>query len=559
MTPGLTSIIIPAYQHAAYLADAIDSALAQTARVEVIVVDDGSTDETLAVLARYAGKLKVHRLPHGGPSVARNRGLDSACGEFVCFLDADDVIAADKVEKQIAALTPEVGWILCDVKIEDEGKGGSQLASARYDYAGKALGGWIGKHLEAGNFIPIHSPLVRASTLEGIRFAETVDGEPEDWRFWQRVAAVARCRYLPEILATYRKRKTGRNRLPKAARAVVPNIVQPLRLNLGCGTPNTRSWHPIEGLVNLDKSMGWRFEDGLPQFVDRSVAGITISHALMYLPLDLWPRFFAEVARILAPGGVVRVTEDNTTDPASRTYPKGWQGSEPAVTLTGPAMVRAHMERAGLQVHVVDAATTRYRDRSLMQAQHGAPPDVFFIEGVKLAGVLFSPHSDDEALFASATILRYRPDVVICFQSEGDYGDTETRLAESRDACSILGAAGVEQWHGKDQDFGMVASMRAYDEHVHPARVWAPDPRASHPDHVAVARAAAEVFGSRLTTFHTYDKAGKVRAGAPVAFEPEWVEAKLRALARYTSQLRHPRAHAFFLEDLHEYYGTEAV
>ena len=552
MTPGLTSVIIPAYNHAAHLADAIESALTQTARVEVIVVDDGSTDDTAAVLERYAGRLKVHRLSHCGPSLARNRGLDSASGEFVCFLDADDVIAPEKVARQIEALTPEVGWILCDTRIEDEGKSASQLASERYDYAGKALGGWIAPLLADGNFIPIHAPLIRASvlTLAGIRFAETVDGEPEDWRFWQRVAAVARVRYLPEVLATYRKRKVGRNRLPKAARAVVPNIVQPLRLNLGCGTPGTRSWHPIEGLVNLDKSMGWEFESGLPQFVDRSVAGVSISHALMYLPLELWPRFFAEVARVLAPGGVLRITEDDAVSPASSRV-GGWKGSEPAVTLTDAVMVAHHMERAGLLVHVVDAETTRYRDRSLMQAQHGAPPEVFFCEGVKLAGVLFSPHADDEALFASFTILRHRPDVVICFPSAGDYGDTDARLAESRDACSILGAAGVEQWQGGD----LAAQMRAYDERVHPARVWASDPRASHPDHVAVALAAAEVFQERLTTYNTYDAAGKVRAGTQAEFEPEWVESKLRALARYTSQLRHPRAHAFFVEDLREYHG----
>ena len=550
MTPGLTSVIIPSFNHAAYLPAAIESALAQTARVEVIVVDDGSTDETGEVLERYAARLKVHRLPHDGPSAARNRGIDSAAGEFVMFLDADDVLEPMKLKRQLEAFTDDVGFVLCDVRIEDELKGRTVLASAQYGYAGMGLGGWILRLLQERPFIPIMSPLVRASVLEGIRFDDRF--VPEDYHFWLAVAARARCRYIPEVLATYRHRKTGRSRAPKGARhAVAPNIVRPLRLNLGCGRQGTRSWHPMEGMVNLDKSMGWTFESGLGDFTDRSVAGVTISHALMYLAEESWPAFFSEVARVLEPGGVIRITEDDTANAASRTYGVGWRGSEPAVVLTGVAMAKAALERAGLEAHEVDAETSRYADSSLLQAQHGAPPDVFFIEGVKVKGVLFSPHADDEALFASFTLLRYRPAVIICCPSSGDYGDTEVRLAESRDAGSILGAESVSQWQGGD----LVAQMRAYDAQVRPTRVWAPDRAASHPDHVAVAQAAVEVFGSRVSTFHTYDAAGKVRSGTPVEFEPEWVGAKLRALARYESQIRHPRANVFFRQDLAEYLG----
>jgi hypothetical protein len=63
------------------------------------------------------------------------------------------------------------------------------------------------------------------------------------------------------------------------------------------------------------------------------------------------------------------------------------------------------------------------------------------------------------------------------------------------------------------------------------------------------------VFGQRVCTFHTYTAGGKVRGGVPVPFHPEWIGQKLRALARYQSQLRHPRAHGFFIDDLREYWG----
>ena len=332
------------------------------------------------------------------------------------------------------------------------------------------------------------------------------------------------------------------------ARKVCPNLTEPLRLNLGCGNPSEASWHPIDGMVNLDKSLGWSFEDGLGEFVDHSVYGITISHSLMYVALEHWPKVFSEFTRVLAPGGVIRITEDVTDDRRSSRF-GGWKGSDPAVTLTSAALVKEHLERAGLVAREVSRDETQFSDRSLCQAQHGDPPHVFFVEGLKLNGTLFAPHADDETLFASFTILKYRPRVIVCYPSAGDYGDTAQREQETRDAMSVLGGGPVEQWNGAD----LVAQMRAFDERVHPVRVWAPHPNASHPDHVAVAVAALQVFGQRVHQYHTYNERGKVRDGREVAFEPAWIQHKLRALARYTTQIGHPRAHRFFLEDLREF------
>lgn len=547
MTPGLTTIVIPTYEYAAFVGDAVDCALAQTAPCEVIVVDDGSTDGTADVLARYGDRIRVIALPHGGPSAARNAGIDAADGEFLMLLDADDLIAPNKVEAQMVEMTEGIGWVLCDVQIDNEATGKTTTASLQYNYASKRISGWIQPLLIAKNFIPVMSPLVRRSVLgSNIRFRD--DLVPEDWHFWVAVAGAARVRYVPQVLATYRHRRTGRSRLPKKARAVVPNVVLPLRLNLGCGTPDTRSWHPMRGMVNLDKSLGWSFEDGLGDFIERSVAGITVSHSLMYVAEKHWPHVFSEFARVLAPGGVVRVTEDDAINPASSRF-GGWKGSQPAVTLIDAAMVRKYMEGAGLRVHDVDVDSTQFRDRSLLQAQHGTPPDVFFIEGVKQSAVLFSPHADDECLFASFSILRFRPLVVICYPSSGDYGETDVRHQESAGAVELLGGGPVVQWHGGD----LVRQMREFDDTHKPTVVLAPSSLTSHPDHAEVAAAAREVFGERVIAFHTYDEHGKVRAGELVPFEPAWVEQKLRALCRYTSQSTHPRAFKFFMDDLYEY------
>lgn len=165
--------------------------------------------------------------------------------------------------------------------------------------------------------------------------------------------------------------------------------------------------------------------------------------------------------------------------------------------------------------------------------------------------VFFSPHQDDETLFAAFTLIRERPLVVVCFPSDPAYGDTATRLSETRAAVEILGAGPVEQWTGGDLE----AQMRVLDRQVHPVRVWAPDIETSHPEHLAVHMAARHVFGDRLITYHTYIDGEKVTSPYVVPFEPAWVAQKLRALCRYQTQLQHPRAHRFFLNDLFEYLG----
>lgn len=546
----IASIVIPTFNHAGYVAAAIDSALAQTVPCEVVVVDDGSTDSTNSVLARYAGRIKAIALPHGGPATARNAGLEEAAGEFVMFLDADDVIEPDKISAQLAEFDEnhDAGWVLCDVRIEEANSGRVQLASERYDYAEKMQDAWLQPLLTAANFIPIMAPLVRREVIGDIRFP--TDRATEDWHFWHDIAGVARSRYLPRVLATYRKHASGRNVSSRLDPSLRPGVAGPLRLNLGCGTPGTRSWHPMPGLVNLDRSLGWKFEDGLGDFADGSVAGISISHAMMYVALEHWPRVFAEFARVLQRGGVLRITEDDATNPASPRL-GGWKGSEPAVAITGPAMVRHYMELVGFTVHEVTADSSYFPDRSLCQAQHGAPPDVFWIEGVRECSVLLSPHADDETLFAAFTIIRHRPRVVVCCPSSGDYGDTATRTAETREAVAILGGGPVEQWDGNDLE----AKMRALDARIRPSRAWAPSPDTSHPDHLTVALVAAAVFGDRLTRYQTYDinAGGKVRAGDPVPFDAGWPDLKRRALACYRTQIEHPRAREFFAWDLAEY------
>jgi glycosyltransferase involved in cell wall biosynthesis len=211
MTPA-ASVVIATFDHARYVGAAIESALAQTLPgVEVVVVDDGSTDDTASVLARYGDRIRVVRQPNRGLAAARNAGVALARGHAIAFLDADDVIAPGKLAAQVAVLErePAVGWTYCDVEIRRPGRRRATTASARFRYAGRRLDGALFGELVHGNFIPAIAPLVRRQALDAAGpFDETLTAL-EDWDLWLRLSLVAEARYLPDVLATYRLRRGG--------------------------------------------------------------------------------------------------------------------------------------------------------------------------------------------------------------------------------------------------------------------------------------------------------------------------------------------------------------
>jgi glycosyltransferase involved in cell wall biosynthesis len=101
----LVSILIPAYNAETWIADTIKSAIAQTwVDKEIIVVDDGSTDQTLAVARQFASKeVAVVTQQNQGASAARNHALSLSQGDYIQWMDADDLLSPDKVEKQMGA------------------------------------------------------------------------------------------------------------------------------------------------------------------------------------------------------------------------------------------------------------------------------------------------------------------------------------------------------------------------------------------------------------------------------------------------------------------------
>ncbi len=135
------SVVIPSYNSAAYLADAIDSALKQTlAPLEVIVVNDGSTDETAQILERYRGRICCITQENRGLAGARNRGIAAAQGDLIAFLDADDIWFPEKLEKQLQCLEehPQAALVHSQPYYWDTGTGEKWTRSnhGRHEYVG---------------------------------------------------------------------------------------------------------------------------------------------------------------------------------------------------------------------------------------------------------------------------------------------------------------------------------------------------------------------------------------------------------------------------------------
>jgi glycosyltransferase involved in cell wall biosynthesis len=110
----LVSIIIPAYNYGRYLPGAIESCFEQTYRaLEIIVIDDGSTDNTKEILEGYGDRILSIHQKNSGVSAARNKGLETAAGEFITFLDADDYMPEDAIQARVDALmlNPEAGAV----------------------------------------------------------------------------------------------------------------------------------------------------------------------------------------------------------------------------------------------------------------------------------------------------------------------------------------------------------------------------------------------------------------------------------------------------------------
>lgn len=201
----LVSVVIPAYNAALHLNEAVESLFAQTYQpLQIIIVNDGSKDDTAQIaddLARKDKRVEVIHKTNGGVSAARNDAFRAVRGDYVCFLDADDVYLPEKVEKQVEFLEshPDVVLVHCDYLIGNE-----TFKNLERVWRGNPPAPLEQVFIYCNWFPPL-TPMLRASLVKKVGFFDTTLAGGEDWDYWIRCLEYGNFAHLPEALAMYRR------------------------------------------------------------------------------------------------------------------------------------------------------------------------------------------------------------------------------------------------------------------------------------------------------------------------------------------------------------------
>ena len=206
----IVSVVIPNYNNSKYVIDSISSVLSQTyTHTEIIVIDDGSTDDSLTKIKSFGGRIRLIEQEHQGAASARNRGIRSATGEFIAFLDSDDTWKKSKLELQVKKMTTgNYGLVYCSLQEFSSSETSGLIHKARYEgdcytyikkfpYKAIIIGG-------------CSTALIQTSLLaNSIFFDEEFKGVGEDLDFFRKVSRIACVGVLPEILVNYRRHQTN--------------------------------------------------------------------------------------------------------------------------------------------------------------------------------------------------------------------------------------------------------------------------------------------------------------------------------------------------------------
>ncbi len=192
------SIVIPAYNHADFLAQAIDSVLAQDHPVEIIVLDDGSTDNTREVLARYDGRIHWETQPNMGQAATLNKGWNLARGDLLGYLSADDILMPQAVSRTITALLADPVAIAAypDFSLIDpQGNVVRSVHAPDFSFRQALLG---------NECLPGPGALFRRDAYLKTGGWNPAFRQMPDYDFWLRLGFYGKFVHVPEVLAGFR-------------------------------------------------------------------------------------------------------------------------------------------------------------------------------------------------------------------------------------------------------------------------------------------------------------------------------------------------------------------
>lgn len=202
----LVSIVIPNYNCGEFLNDCIQSAINQSySNTEIIVVDDGSTDDSVEILSHYEGQIKLIETSNRGAAAARNLGISIAEGEFIAFLDSDDWWTLDKISRQVEKMTKDnCDLVYCSVNEVTQGT--SEVKTDLADYAGDCYSYFKKFPSKAIILAGCSGAIIRASKIDfSGNFDESFEGAAEDWDFFRRYCRKAKVGFISDPLLNYRR------------------------------------------------------------------------------------------------------------------------------------------------------------------------------------------------------------------------------------------------------------------------------------------------------------------------------------------------------------------
>jgi glycosyltransferase involved in cell wall biosynthesis len=212
---------MPSYNRAGFIAEALDSVLSQGfPGLEVVVVDDGSTDGTLEVLSRYEDRVRVHRQPNAGQSATVNRAVGLARGEYVALIDNDDAWLPGKLARQVPILDADPGAAILYAALEvmdGEGRTVPDPRPPRRTPSGEVLGDLLDE-----NFMRTPTVIFRRKLFLEAGGYDTSLRYTNDWDMWLRLATGRRVIRDPVVSARYRLHgeQLVKNRRPLAEERV---------------------------------------------------------------------------------------------------------------------------------------------------------------------------------------------------------------------------------------------------------------------------------------------------------------------------------------------------
>lgn len=216
------SVVMPAYNARAFIVEALNSVLSQGIdSLEILVVDDGSSDGTAEAAEAFGAPVKVLRQANAGPAAARNLGLAHARADVIAFLDADDVWLPGKLSAQLTCLAhrPDLGVVYgAFLRWTAQPDGSFLLPSGVPSHSKKLVVGpdsWIGDQLLFDNVVHIITAVVRRRVFDAVGCFDEALRTGEDYDFWLRVSSQFQAAKINDPVALYRIHAASTTQLPR--------------------------------------------------------------------------------------------------------------------------------------------------------------------------------------------------------------------------------------------------------------------------------------------------------------------------------------------------------